>query len=158
VSRNSIQINHLEQRHLNAIELMLRGCSDQQIGAHLRVDRGTIFRWRNAPLFAAELKRQRELLREQTHERLKSMFEPALDTVHRLLAADDAKVALRAAQLLLQMSAPQPRMLEAPRPAATQIHALLSAIRAYVNHSGATDETMPSGNPPPKLLPAALEQ
>ena len=58
-SRNSITINELSQRHLNAIELMLRGCSDVMIAKHFGVDRGRIFRWRKAPLFAAELKQQR---------------------------------------------------------------------------------------------------
>ena len=151
-SRNSITINELSQRHLNAIELMLRGCGDLMIAKHLGVDRGTIFRWRKAPLFAAELQRQRELLHEHTAERLKSMFEPALDTVHRLLCADNPKVALRAAEVLLEMSAPQAQQLEARRAEPSQINALLAALSASIGTPTRMVEILQSSESGPQKL------
>src|SRR5688572_20557228 len=33
-------------KHLTAIEMLLRGASDAEVGEHLGVDRGTVYRWR----------------------------------------------------------------------------------------------------------------
>ena len=96
----------LSQAQFSAIELMLRGLSDAQVGAQLGVDRRTVYRWRTSPLFRRELELQRKALFEHSAARLSSMIEPALEILNRQLTGDDPKTALRAAAILLRVATP----------------------------------------------------
>jgi hypothetical protein len=86
------------------MEMLLHGSSDQQVAQRLGVERSTIYRWRRWRVFAKELQRQRDELHKQTTHRLRSMFDPALEVLQKLLASSDPKVALRAAGMLLNLS------------------------------------------------------
>ncbi len=97
---------NLSQAQFSAIELMLRGLSDSQVGAQLGVDRGTVYRWRMSSLFRSELEKQRKALFEHSAARLSSMIEPALEILNRQLTGDDPKTALRAAAILLRVATP----------------------------------------------------
>jgi hypothetical protein len=99
--------NELSERQRNAVELLLRGMSDQEVSAQLGVDRGTIFRWRSKSVaFQRELDRQRRALWERSAGRIQAMVDPALEILQKQLASGDEKVALRAAAVLLRFATP----------------------------------------------------
>ncbi len=98
--------NELSQRQRNAVELLLRGLSDQDVAAQLGVDRTTIFRWRKSIAFQRELDRQRRALWEQSAGKIQSMVEPALAILHGQLTSSDPKLAMRAAAVLLRFATP----------------------------------------------------
>ena len=98
--------NDLTERQRNAVELLLRGQSDQEVAAQIGVDRGNIFRWRKSVAFARELDRQRRQQSERSINRLQSMVPSAVDVLQKQLASDDPKVAMRAASLLLKFATP----------------------------------------------------
>ena len=98
--------NDLSERQKSAIDLLLRGLSDQDVASQLGVDRGTIFRWRKSIAFARELDRQRKILWQQSAAQLQSMVQPALDILRAQLNDADPKSRLRAAALLLRFATP----------------------------------------------------
>ena len=74
------------------------------------VARETVTRWRNDnPHFAAELNKQRQLIWEANHDRLRSLAGKAVDTIEAGLDAGDTKAAvevLKAAGLYGQVQPP----------------------------------------------------
>lgn len=96
----------LSERQQNAIELLLRGLSDQAVGTQLGVDRGTVYRWRRGPEFQQELNRQRQALWEQSATAIQSMISPALAILREQLTSTDADTAIRAASVLLRFATP----------------------------------------------------
>src|SRR5262245_56005656 len=72
----ALRPSDLSQQRIAAIELLLRGLSDAEVGAELGVDRGTVYRWRRSPGFAMELDRQRRARFEQSVARVQSMLDP----------------------------------------------------------------------------------
>jgi hypothetical protein len=99
--------NELSERQRNAVELLLRGLSDQEVAAQVVVDRGTILRWRTRSVaFQRELDRQRRALWEQSAGEIQSMVQPALSILRKQLASDDPKVCMRAAAVLLRFATP----------------------------------------------------
>ena len=59
------------------------------------VARETVTRWRNDnPHFAAELNKQRQLIWEASHDRLRSLAGKAVDTIEAGLDAGDTKAAV----------------------------------------------------------------
>ena len=100
---------HSPPRQRTAVELLLRGAGDADVGQQLGVDRGTVFRWRTQhAAFRAELERQRELAFQESVDRLRSMVQPALDIIERQMGdASDPRAALRAAAILLRFAAPR---------------------------------------------------
>ena len=98
--------NDLSEKQKRAVDLLLRGLSDQEVGAQLGVDRGTIFRWRKTIAFARELDRQRKILWQQSAAQLQSLVQPALDILRAQLTDTDPKVRMRAAAVLLRFATP----------------------------------------------------
>jgi hypothetical protein len=96
----------LSERHQIAIELLLRGLSDQAVASQLGVDRGTVFRWRRAPAFQQELNRQRQAIWEQSATEIQSMISPALAILRAQLTGTDPDAAFRAASVLLRFATP----------------------------------------------------
>ena len=95
------------ERHLTAIEMLLRGGSDAQVAEHLGVDRGTVYRWRTSNVaFRAQMQRLHRVVWQQQARRLRAMVGPALDAVQRRL--DDPRTSLRAASILLRFAVPRP--------------------------------------------------
>jgi len=99
--------NELSERQRTAVELLLRGLSDQDVATQVGVDRGTVLRWRSKSIaFQRELDRQRRMLWEQSAAEIQSMVKPALNILREQLTSDDRKVALRAAATLLRFATP----------------------------------------------------
>jgi len=98
--------NELTQRQHGAVQLLLRGLSDEEAAKQLGVDRGTIYRWRKTVPFQRELDHQRRALWERSAGQLHAMVQPALDILSRQLASTDEKVAMRAAAVLLRFATP----------------------------------------------------
>jgi hypothetical protein len=148
-SRKPLDYNELSQQRMKAIELLLRGLSDAEVGAELGVDRGTVYRWRRSPGFAMELERQRRAMFDQSVARVQSMLDPVLDLLQRQLAGDDPKIALRAAAILLHVAMParmqrlhnpqaaprrsRPAPAPAPATASEAAENFDRALRDYIN-------------------------
>jgi DNA-binding CsgD family transcriptional regulator len=96
----------LTQRQQAAVELLLRGHSDQETAAQLGVDRGTIFRWRKSIAFARELDRQRQLRFERAAHQMQSMVPTALAILQKQLESGDPRQSMRAASILLRFATP----------------------------------------------------
>ena len=100
-------------KHLTAIEMLLRGASDAEVAAHLGVDRTTVYRWRTTNVaFRAQMQALHHVVWQQQARRLRAMVGPALDAVQRRL--DDPRTSLRAASILLRFAVPRPG--KAPHP------------------------------------------
>jgi hypothetical protein len=112
--------NELSERQRKAVELLLRGLSDQEVANQLGVDRGTVLRWRSKSVgFGRELDRQRRRLWEQSAAEIQSMVGPALSILRKQLASDDERTALRAAGVLLRFATPSrlaPAGMASPSP------------------------------------------
>src|SRR5687768_14890865 len=65
--------NDLSERQRTAVELLLRGLSDNEVAGQIGVDRGTIFRWRGNVAFQRELERQRRAMWERSASEIQSM-------------------------------------------------------------------------------------
>ena len=99
--------NELSERQRQAVDLLLRGLSDQEVASQLGVDRGTVLRWRSKSVaFQRELDRQRRRLWEQSAAEIQSMVGPALSILRKQLASDDERTAIRAAGVLLRFATP----------------------------------------------------
>lgn len=91
-------------RRAKALELMLEGRSDREIGQELGVEASTIWRWRTSPDFAAELQSaQRERLLA-LNSRMAALVPRAIETIADIM--DDplqpGMLRLRAAESLLE--------------------------------------------------------
>ncbi|MGB7161514.1 MAG: helix-turn-helix domain-containing protein [Tepidisphaeraceae bacterium] len=98
--------NELSERQRIAVELLLRGMSDQEVAAQVGVDRSTVFRWRGNVAFQRELDRQRRILWERSAGEIQSMVSPALGILRRQLDSGDDKIATRAAGVVLRFATP----------------------------------------------------
>ena len=85
----------LSTEQMNAIDLLVTGLSDREVGETVGVARETVTRWRNQnPHFKAELNRQRKDIWGSNHDRLRNMLGKAIDVLDQALETGDTKVAL----------------------------------------------------------------
>ncbi len=94
-------------RRARALEMMLEGRSDSEIGRELGVERTTIWRWRHDLGFAKELhEAQRERL-AVLNDRMAAIVPRALDVIAEIVndQAQPALLRLRAADSLLDRAA-----------------------------------------------------
>jgi hypothetical protein len=98
--------NELSDRQRAAVELVLRGQSDIQVGAELGVDRGTVLRWRKCLAFARELDRQRSLRIERATDQLHALLTTAFDILQKEAASDDSRARMRAVAAILRFATP----------------------------------------------------
>ena len=68
-------------QQLNCIDLLITGQSERQIASILSIDRGSIAKWKQIPLFVAELNIKRKGLWAETHEILRNL---ALEAARKL--------------------------------------------------------------------------
>ena len=101
---------NLSVEQLNAIDILVRGKTDQETALAVGVVRETVTRWRNDnPYFAAELNKQRKLIWGTNQDRLRSLTTKAVDTIETALDAGDSKAAvevLKAVGLYGQVTPP----------------------------------------------------
>ena len=85
----------LSVEQLNAIDILVRGRTDQETAETVGVARETVTRWRNDnPHFTAELNKQRRLIWGDSHDRLRALASKAVDTLETSLDEGDSRVAL----------------------------------------------------------------
>jgi hypothetical protein len=135
--------NDLTERQHTAALLLLRGKSDSEVARLIGVDRMTIARWRRTPSFQKLLRAQRAAVWNKSLARLHSLVDPALKILEKQLGSDDAKIAMRAAAILLRLAGPArlPREAsedpagEAPTGAEARQRdqAVWDEIEAYIN-------------------------
>ncbi len=98
-SQGETELTH--QQHL-AIAEILSAPNLEEARRHIKVAKGTLYKWLHEPAFQAELKRQREAAVECTFERLKAGLTQAVDKLMELLQTKGSPaIQLRAAQLIL---------------------------------------------------------
>ena len=82
----------------NAIELLIQGKSDREVGEAVGVSRQTITNWRlNNPSFIVELNRKRKELWGSQEERLRNLVKKAVDILEQSLSSSDEKIRLSSA-------------------------------------------------------------
>lgn len=85
----------LSVEQLNAIDVLVHGKTDQETAQAVGVARETVTRWRNDnPHFAAELNKQRRVIWDTNHDRLRSLVRKAVDTLEAALDAEDSRAAV----------------------------------------------------------------
>lgn len=87
----------LTEKHLKAIELILKGDTDTSIGKKIGVSRNSVAAWKKDETFKAELCKQMQALKSKVDERLLMNIEPLLDRlVNIALKSDSDKTSLDA--------------------------------------------------------------
>ncbi len=74
--------SHLSVEQLNAIDILVQGRTDQETADTVDVARETVTRWRNDnPHFIAEFNKQRRLIWDDSHDRLRALANKAFNTL-----------------------------------------------------------------------------
>ena len=94
-----VDLMHLSVQQLNAIDLLIMGCSDRETADKVGVTRSTVTRWRlYHPAFRAELNAQRAAVWGQAREKLRALIPEAVgvlaDAIRDPTNPDRAKLAL----------------------------------------------------------------
>src|SRR5438874_9283529 len=93
---------NLTPQQLDAIEWILPGCTDQEVGDLVQADRTTVWRWKHRNVrFREELERRREARRESIQVRAEHLDVAALGLVARRIEEGDVRVALQYLRLRL---------------------------------------------------------
>lgn len=89
-----------------ALEMLAAGASNPEVARALSLNRATLWKWRQAPEFAAELARLRQPILDAVRPDLLAMATRAVDLLSGLLADETAPpaVRLRAAEIVLERS------------------------------------------------------
>jgi hypothetical protein len=96
---------HLSTSQRLAIDELLLGKKDREVGEIVGVTRQTVNEWRNKNLlFADELARRREELFAESRGRLQALSEKAIDVLEKNLTCGDPKFSIQAAQLILKFA------------------------------------------------------
>ena len=75
-------ISRLSVEQLNAIDIRVQGRTDQETAETVGVARETVTRWRNDnPHFIAEFNKQRRLIWDDSHDRLRALANKAFNTL-----------------------------------------------------------------------------
>ncbi len=85
----------LDQRQLKAVELILSGCSDEDVAEELGVRRETVCRWRNNNLsFQAVLNRGKKELWDDATSKLRNLAHKAIETIAGAIEDGDVKTSM----------------------------------------------------------------
>ena len=112
--------NELSERQRTAVELLLRGMGDLDVATQLKVDRGTIFRWRKSVAFQRELASQRQALWDRSASEMQSLVGPALGVLRKHLSGDDPRLAIQAVGVVMRFATPNRLMPQWLREELTQ--------------------------------------
>lgn len=92
---NHHENSQLTDQQLQAIFLLVQGCSDREVVEQLEVARETVCRWRHDnPHFIAELNRRRKALWDGAHDKLRGLLGKTTDALEHALDQYDPKVAI----------------------------------------------------------------
>ena len=83
----------LTEKHIRAVELILKGETNTSIGKKIGVSRNSVAAWKDDELFKAELSKQRQALKSKADERLLMNLDPLVDIA---LTSDSDKTSLDA--------------------------------------------------------------
>jgi DNA-binding CsgD family transcriptional regulator len=102
-SDNSRQIEGLSIEQQNAIDLLIQGKSDREVGEACGVARQTVTSWRNNHAeFVAELNRRRLDVWAAQTDRLRALVSSAVDVLELDLTSEDARLRQAAAVHILR--------------------------------------------------------
>ena len=74
----------LTHDQVKCIELLIKGCSYAEISKILNVSRVTLYNWRYKELFANELRKQKEEIKDAAQERLNSSVKNYIDNLEKI--------------------------------------------------------------------------
>jgi transposase len=96
----------LDERMERAIFLLLEGKTISEVATELGASRTTIYRWKkNDELFKEELNRLKRSAWEAGESKLIAARTAAIDTAIELLAHEDARIKLKAVDMILRFDA-----------------------------------------------------
>ena len=96
----------LPPEQVQAVELLLLGESVTDTVRKLRIDRKTLYRWRQSPHFRAEFNRRQAEAMEARGQRLRSLSEKAIGVIERHLDEGSLKAATALLKLVAAMPPP----------------------------------------------------
>ena len=96
----------LSPEQVQAVELLLIGESVTETVRKLRIDRKTLYRWRQSPHFRAEFNRRQAEAMEARGQRLRSLSEKAIGVIERHLDEGSLKAATALLKLVAAMPLP----------------------------------------------------
>ena len=91
----------LDERQIVAVKLELEGMQTTQMAKHIGVSDRTIYRWRELPAYQSLLTTMREDMHRAARHTLKASAHLAASRIAELVGSSDERVALSAAQTLL---------------------------------------------------------
>lgn len=98
------QLFVLNQKQSAAIELLMSGLTDAEVGAQIGVARETVCRWRlHHPEFIAELNRRRTALLESYEQSARNLVGKAIRAAEEALDSDDQELKVKTACTILKM-------------------------------------------------------
>jgi hypothetical protein len=130
--------SELSSQQLDAVEWILVGETDAEVGALVGVSRYTVLRWRlHTPPFAEELERRRQERRAATREQAEATDRAALETVTAAIRGGSVPAAL--AYLRLRTVAPPDPATPGARDdvSTALLSRIVEAIRAEVGPEAA---------------------
>ncbi|HEV8291672.1 MAG TPA: hypothetical protein VGP94_07095 [Tepidisphaeraceae bacterium] len=100
-----LRLPDLSDQQIHAIQLTLDGYTDGSIARIVKINRSTLWRWKNFhPLFKAELSRRRHEAWSAAGDRFRRILFSALKHIRRQLEDTNAATSFRAARLLLNLA------------------------------------------------------
>src|SRR3954453_7298469 len=85
----------LDPRRSRAVDLLVLGKTDAEVAAEVGANRTSLWRWRQEPLFQAELARRRAELWADSLDRFAGLLARSLDVLADALQDGDRRVALQ---------------------------------------------------------------
>src|SRR4051794_19526800 len=76
----------LTQKQNNALTFMITGARPDEIAAAMKIDRRTLYRWRQLPAFARELRARRAAVLDAANDHLRALLDRALALLEDQLA------------------------------------------------------------------------
>jgi len=129
----------LSNKQLLAVDLVLHGMNDQEVGERIGKSRQTVNRWCLHNMeFCSLLTKRRKEVREHHRDGLNDLVSEALQVVREAMKEDDISTRLQAALAVLRMSGLRRLMQAEPIPTKEEIakEYILDAIRENMIRKG----------------------
>lgn len=92
---------YLTAKEQKAVELLAIGKNYNEVAKELKIDRTTLWQWKQKPTFEAYYNSLIKEVKEHTKEKILSLYDEALKTVESCLKSDNDNVKLKIAFYLL---------------------------------------------------------
>ncbi|MCF6366401.1 MAG: hypothetical protein L3J35_09390 [Bacteroidales bacterium] len=92
---------YLTAKEQKAVELLAIGKNYNEVSKELKIDRTTLWQWKQKPTFEAYYNSLIKEVKEHTKEKILSLYDEALKTVESCLKSDNDNIRLKTALYLI---------------------------------------------------------